>query len=58
MLHSWLVKPILVSNSFLKVETVFQKMCLSKCLEKIRDSKNTTLKVFMYRNQSFSHGIQ
>lgn len=55
MLHSCLVKPISVSNSFLKVETVFQKVYLSKYLEKIRSSKNITLKVFMYRNQSFSH---
>lgn len=58
MLHSWLVKPILASNSFLKVETVFQKVRLSKYLEKIRGSKNITLKVFMHRNQRFSHWIQ
>lgn len=30
------------------VKTVFGKVHLSKCLEKVRDGKNTFVKVFLY----------
>lgn len=41
------------SNSFLKVGTVFWKMYLNRYLEKVRDSKNAFLKVFIYKIKAF-----